>query len=125
MSSLWVSFAGDSDRAVVRESARRFLDGWLTPGLVEETLTVIGELVTDVLRHAGSGELVLSRRDSTVLVEVLDRFSAGDGRPPVVPAHACGWGAHPAGAGQVVWVEMPLAEPGRQQGDGVGVGSGG
>ena len=116
-----MSFRDDWDGPVVREAAGRFLAGWLPAGLVGDTLAVIDEVVGDALRHARGGELVLSRRDDTVLVEVAGRDRpAGESHLPTVSARARAWGTYPLADGRVLWVEMPepvgCCSPGRSAG---------
>lgn len=120
MGLLRVPFAPDADGAAIRHTAGPVLTAWQTPGLAEDTLLVIAELVHNVLQHTErGGELVLTRGDDAVLVEVADHSSLlprpypPDNRREggrgllLVEALACRWGSRRTLGGKVVWARMP------------------
>lgn len=123
MNSLWLSLTTDTDQPAVSEATRRYLDGWLTAQQISDALTVITELVHRTATTGHGSELVLSRHDDTLLIEVIDRArqpkpAARDGRsgdnhlsPPSPAAYT--WGTHPTTTGTVTWVAMPIHVPSR------------
>jgi hypothetical protein len=106
-----MSLTGPAGHLRVREPVRGFLDGTVPPQLLDDTITVAGELVRDALQHTGGAELILSRRDDAILIEVVDR----DPRPrrmlSSVTSRARICGTNRLGAGTVVWAEMPRSAP--------------
>ncbi|MEU4623605.1 hypothetical protein AB0G04_27010 [Actinoplanes sp. NPDC023801] len=112
MDSLWLSFPDPTGGTGTREPVRRYLDGRLTREVLDDVLAVVAGLVRENPR---GGELILSHRDDTVLIEVLRRTPAG----PAVTSSASGHvhGAHPAGTGSVVWVEVPVPASGHRPAD--------
>jgi anti-sigma regulatory factor (Ser/Thr protein kinase) len=120
-----VSYEFDADPVAVR-GVRRFtsasLMGWDLDALLDDTLLVVSELVTNVAEHAHTpGRLVLTPLDGGVRVAVEDAASA----PPVVRAVdatslggrglllvgevSARWGWEPRGRGKVVWAELVAA----------------
>jgi DNA-binding NarL/FixJ family response regulator len=113
------------DLRSVRE-ARRFLRetlaGWDLSALEDASQIVVSELVTNAITHARSScRLQLSRRGTTVRVEVVDGgVGTPDPRPPtitgehgrgmhIVAALAVAWGTEILDTGgKVVWAELPL-----------------
>ncbi|GIE30437.1 hypothetical protein Ait01nite_034820 [Actinoplanes italicus] len=112
MDSLWLSFPDDLGGTGIREPIRRFLDGRLPREQVDDVLAVAAGLVRENPR---GGELILSHRDDTVLVEVLRRTAADPA--PATSAGGHVRGAHPAGTGSVVWVSVPVPPLGQPFGD--------
>lgn len=119
MNSLWLSLTDGTDEPAIHEAIHKYLEGWLTPYLVRDALTLITDLVGRLSRSDGhTGELILSRHDNSLLIEVVDRpehpaQTAGDngiidGLLQVPPLLACTWGTHSANIGTLVWVVMPL-----------------
>ncbi|MFB7244521.1 PAS sensor protein [Streptomyces populi] len=104
-------------RAVVREQ----LHAWGLAGLADNAELMVGELVTNAVRHANSRgiELRLVRGD-TLLCEVGDDdhtlpilLSAGPGDEfgrglRLVSALSREWGSSRTGAGKTVWFELTL-----------------
>ncbi|MEV4279608.1 hypothetical protein [Actinoplanes xinjiangensis] len=115
--SLWLSLPDSTDHTATHEAARRHLEGWLTPHRVGDALTMIAELVHHVQSNGDSGELILSRHDDTLLIEVVARSPASartpaDGGPlRMRSARPHTWGSHPTADGVVVWVQMPVDSP--------------
>lgn len=106
-----------------RTFTRNQLDYWGLGELVDTTLLMVSELVTNALLHAGEGaELTLmlsaSRlraevRDCSPSIPVVRNFSdtATTGRGMViVDALAKEWGTFAAGEGKVVWFELDAGE---------------
>ncbi|HVE94543.1 MAG TPA: response regulator [Acidimicrobiales bacterium] len=105
--------------------ARRFtrerLERWGAGALVESSVLVVSELVTNAITHAGSVcRVVLRRNTSTgsVRIEVTD-FGAGspEPQPPspirpngrgllIVSSLATAWGIDPSTNGKIVWAEI-------------------
>ncbi|GIF01140.1 hypothetical protein [Paractinoplanes rishiriensis] len=118
MNSLWMSFSSRADDAKVRESAQTFTETWLATPLIEEVQRVIMELINDTLTHnPEGGELIISRRDDTILIEVLDRGTrhgpcvlnlAGRNAAPAAAALPFTRGIHRLSLGRVTWAEMSL-----------------
>jgi DNA-binding NarL/FixJ family response regulator len=114
------------DLRSVRE-ARRFLREtlatWDLSALEDASQIIVSELVTNAITHAESScQLRLSRRGTTVRVEVIDGgVGTPDPQPPtmtgehgrgmhIVAALAVAWGTEvlDAGGGKLVWAELPL-----------------
>jgi DNA-binding NarL/FixJ family response regulator len=113
------------DLRSVRE-ARRFLRetlaAWDLSDLEDASQIVVSELVTNAITHAQSScRLQLSRRGTSVRVEVVDGgVGTPDPQPPtitgehgrgmhIVAALAVAWGTEILDAGgKVVWAELPL-----------------
>lgn len=114
MNSLWLSLTGGTDHHAIHGTARRYLEGWLTPDRVNDAVTVITRLVRQVRDADDGGELILSRHDDILLIEVVTRRSSAAGRsadehpPGAQPAPVERWGAHPTSTGVVVWAEMQV-----------------
>ncbi|GAA0433999.1 hypothetical protein Aca07nite_01220 [Actinoplanes capillaceus] len=105
MTSLWLSFGAGTDLAGLRASARTHLDGHLGGGHLDEALTVITALVD----HAGGeGELIVSRRDNNLLIELVTR-TVVDGSPPIPPTPCWTHGAYSTGARGVIWAELEIS----------------
>jgi anti-sigma regulatory factor (Ser/Thr protein kinase) len=91
-------------------------------GVLAEAATLLtSELVTNGVRHAGTGmRLAVSRADErTVRIAVTDRAPEADLRPRVSPDDAeggrglflveqlaSGWGSYADGDGKTVWFEL-------------------
>jgi hypothetical protein len=114
-----LSFEHAVDSATMRRSVRGLLAEWGLAALIEDAVLVITELVQNVEQHtADGGELVLTRRGDTALIEVFD----GDPGLPYVPepdprriggrgllivsAMSRSWGARNLDHGKVVWAEL-------------------
>jgi DNA-binding NarL/FixJ family response regulator len=113
------------DLSSVRE-ARRFLREtlatWDLTALEDASQLVVSELVTNAITHAHSAcRLQLSRRGTTVRIEVVDGGTGTpDPQPPsmtgehgrgmhIVAALAVAWGTEVLDVGgKVVWAELPL-----------------
>jgi hypothetical protein len=113
MNSLWLSLTGSTEHLAIHGTARRYLEGWLTPHRVRDAVTVITRLVHHVQNADHRGELILSHHDDTLLIEVVThRPAAGKpaDEPPLgtQPAPVHNWGAHPTSTGVVIWAEMRL-----------------
>jgi anti-sigma regulatory factor (Ser/Thr protein kinase) len=104
-------------RAVIREQ----LHVWGLSGLADITELMVGELVTNVIRHAQSRRIELRLvRGDVLLCEVEDDdhtlpilVSAGPGDEfgrglRLVSALSREWGASRTGAGKTVWFELTL-----------------
>ncbi|GAA0241562.1 hypothetical protein [Cryptosporangium japonicum] len=92
--SLWLSFSAGNVPA-----AR------LTGRFPAPAVDAITRLVDDVLaRNPGGGELVVSRREDTVLIEVLSRHPGGADSPGT----SADRGSFPVDGGTVTWIELPL-----------------
>ncbi|MFD9462200.1 SpoIIE family protein phosphatase [Streptomyces sp. NPDC060027] len=104
-------------RAVVREQLRE----WGLTGLADNAELMVGELVTNAVRHAHSRRIELRLvRGDTLLCEVDDDdqtlptlLSAGPGDEfgrglRLVSALSREWGASRTGAGKTVWFELTL-----------------
>ncbi|WP_406839595.1 SpoIIE family protein phosphatase [Streptomyces sp. AHU1] len=104
-------------RAVVREQ----LHAWGLAGLVDNAGLMVGELVTNAVRHANSRGIGLRLvRGDTLLCEVDDEdhtlpilLSAGPGDEfgrglRLVSALSRAWGSSRTGAGKTVWFELTL-----------------
>ncbi|MFD5814312.1 SpoIIE family protein phosphatase [Streptomyces sp. NPDC127038] len=104
-------------RAVVREQLR----AWGLTGLSDNAELMVGELVTNVVRHAHSRRIgVRLVRGDTLLCEVDDDdhtlpvlLSAGPGDEfgrglRLVSALSRAWGSSRTGAGKTVWFELTL-----------------
>ena len=124
MDVLRVAFDHGAPSGPVRQAARQALIDWQHPDLVDDALVVISELVQNVLQHTdGGGELVLTRRDHAVLIEVFDSSATPPrvyGPDPrrlggrgllIVAAVTLEWGTRPAPTGKVVWALMPVTQP--------------
>ncbi|MBO3742709.1 hypothetical protein [Actinoplanes flavus] len=104
MTSLWLSVRAGTDLAGLRASARAHLDGQLDSGHLDEALTVIAALV----RHAdGEGQLIVSRRDDNLLIELMTR-RVPDSPAPSPPTPCWTYGAHATGTGGVIWAELAV-----------------
>jgi hypothetical protein len=125
MDSLWLSFPDDTGGTGLREPIRRYLGGRLTRELVDNVLAIVDGLVHENPR---GGELILSHRDDTLLVEVLRRAAPIPAPPatppspvspatPATPASGHARGTHPAGTGSVMWVEVRVPALGHRSGD--------
>ncbi|GGN12537.1 hypothetical protein FHR83_003606 [Actinoplanes campanulatus] len=105
MTTLWLSFCAGTDLAGLRASARAHLDGQLGSEHIDEALTVIAALVD----HAGGeGELIVSRRDNSLLIELVTR-TVVDGSPPSPPTPCWACGAYSTGPGGVIWAELEIS----------------
>ncbi|MFF8532770.1 SpoIIE family protein phosphatase [Streptomyces sp. NPDC015532] len=104
-------------RAVVREQ----LHEWGLAGLADNAALMVGELVTNAVRHARSRRIELRLvRGDTLLCEVDDDdhtlptlLSAGPGDEfgrglRLVSALSRAWGASRTGAGKTAWFELTL-----------------
>jgi hypothetical protein len=104
---------------VARRFAREQLEGWGLEALVETTVLVISELVTNAILHGGRGAVVtLTANPSRLRAEVRDGSAsepvmrsysetAITGRGMViVDALASAWGSYPVDGGKVVWFEL-------------------
>jgi anti-sigma regulatory factor (Ser/Thr protein kinase) len=103
-------------RLFVRDS----IDGRLDPRILDDLLLLASEIVTNVVRHAGTdAELWLDVRDHSVVFACLDhdttlptRRQPGptdeNGRGlQLIESIASSWGVEPLpGKGKVVWVTM-------------------
>ena len=109
----------DAAPAAARRAMTRRLDGSLTSELMDRTLVLTSELVTNAVRHGGPGPVALHATVSTTQVRVEVR-DGGDGfTPPAAPnpgphggyglmlvdEAADRWGVEPDG-GTCVWFEI-------------------
>jgi anti-sigma regulatory factor (Ser/Thr protein kinase) len=106
-----------------RRFAREQLEGWGLDGLVETTVLVISELVTNAILHGGRGAVLTLTADSARMrAEVRDGSAsepvmrsysetATTGRGMViVDALAAAWGSFPVDGGKVVWFELETGQ---------------
>ncbi|MEU4693814.1 hypothetical protein [Actinoplanes sp. NPDC023714] len=94
MNSLWLSSADLTGGAAPR------LRSWLPPDLAERAATVIDDLTA----RTGGGEVILSRREDVLLVEVVHRH-----REPITVGgrlSALHCGSHTTDTGGVLWAEI-------------------
>ncbi|MFG1923288.1 hypothetical protein [Cryptosporangium sp. NPDC048952] len=117
MTSLWLSFSGKTKSATAAGAAgaaRPFLASSFPPPAVAEITAVITQVIGQVLdRSPGGGELIVSRREDTMLIEILDQHPASkhpttgpnNSRTSSVPS-TCGSLA--VAGGTVTWIEIPL-----------------
>src|SRR4051794_24492169 len=119
MKSLWLSLTTGLDQSALRRTTRGYLDGWFAAQQISDALVVITELVRRAEATGRSGELILSRHDDTLLIELTHRTSqrgstpaADDPLHTLVPG-AYTWGTHPTNTGTVIWVAMPADVPSR------------
>jgi GAF domain-containing protein/anti-sigma regulatory factor (Ser/Thr protein kinase) len=104
-------------RAIVSDLLHR----WQLADLEEAATLLVSELVTNGVRHAGTGmQLVLTRQTATqIRVAVTDKAPAADVRPResdgaaeggrglfLVDHLSTGWGSVADGAGKTVWFEL-------------------
>jgi len=104
-------------RAIVSDLLHR----WQLADLEEAATLLVSELVTNGVRHAGTGmQLVLTRQTATqIRVAVIDKAPAADVRPResdgaaeggrglfLVDHLSTGWGSVADGAGKTVWFEL-------------------
>ena len=104
-------------RAIVTDVLHR----WMLTDLEEAATLLVSELVTNGVRHAGTGmRLVLTRQSATqIRIAVTDRAPAADVRPRrsdsaaeggrglfLVEHLSTGWGSVADGAGKTVWFEL-------------------
>ncbi|WP_229070914.1 hypothetical protein [Actinoplanes sp. DH11] len=117
MNSLWLSLTDSTDHPAIHKATREYLEGWLTPRRVSDALTMVTELVHHVEGTGRRSELILSRHDNTLLIEVVAQGfpparAPADGNPSrTQPTRAHNWGTHPTTTGVVVWAEIPLDNP--------------
>ncbi|WP_306205928.1 ATP-binding protein [Actinoplanes sp. RD1] len=92
---------------------------------LDDVLIVISELVHNVVRHtaAGAGELIISVKPGSVLVQVGDCSTRAPVLPAVDPARPGGrglqliqslarqWGVRTCRAGKSVWAVLPSPAP--------------
>jgi anti-sigma regulatory factor (Ser/Thr protein kinase) len=116
--------------SAARAYVRELLQAWgLSPELCDDAVLVTSELVTDVIAHADSEEMVCRLRAGEerlyVEVEVEDRARtfptrtapAADSRRGrgllLVDTLSQDWGVTdaPLGSGRIVWAELPSAPP--------------
>ena len=114
--------ADTASPAIARRFVKETLEKWGMEGVLDATLLVVSELVTNAVIHASSAAtLRLGRTESSVRVEVLD---AGAGSPAphvatddgeggrgllLVAAVSAAWGVEStADGGKLVWAELPL-----------------
>ncbi|MGW5902925.1 SpoIIE family protein phosphatase [Streptomyces althioticus] len=112
----------DGDPRAVR-TARAFtartLEQWGLEALVDAAELIVGELVTNAVRHGGGPVGLRLLRDKTLTVEVRDgggaltphprraRTTDEGGRGLYLVAKLCHrWGVRPAPAGKVVWADL-------------------
>lgn len=104
-----------------RRFTREWLERWGADALIENSVLVVSELVTNAITHAGSVCRVVLRRSAgsgSVRIEVTD-FGAGspEPQPPspvrpngrgllIVSSVAAAWGIDPSVDGKVVWAEI-------------------
>lgn len=84
---LTVRFAAEAASvSEAREKTRRALEDWRIPGAVDDTVSVVSELMTNAVVHTAGlrVELLLSYGDGLLLVEVRDEST----RPPVLVRNA-------------------------------------
>lgn len=106
-----------------RRFAREQLEGWGLDGLVETTVLVISELVTNAILHGGRGAVLTLTadsarmrgevRDGSASEPVMRSYSetATTGRGMViVDALAAAWGSFPVDGGKVVWFELETGQ---------------
>jgi serine phosphatase RsbU (regulator of sigma subunit)/anti-sigma regulatory factor (Ser/Thr protein kinase) len=109
-------------------AARRFvrakLDAWDLGAWADTVYSIVSELVTNAVEHAGTDlELRLRHRSGTVLIEVVDGdgrlvrptpAGAGDERHRglmIVSTLSSRWGVRPTDTGKIVWAEVATPEP--------------
>jgi anti-sigma regulatory factor (Ser/Thr protein kinase) len=124
-----VRLPGTSEAPVTAREAVSALADDLTPTALDDVRLLVSELVTNSIRHAGSGigvDLTVRTNEGTVRVEVKD---AGEGfRPSVpepLPMRESGWGLYildrvadrwgvDSDGSSLVWFEI---DDGPEQGD--------
>jgi CheY-like chemotaxis protein len=109
-----------SSAGEARAFTRIVLDRWHASELLDDTLLVVSELVTNAVTHAGSEcELRISVSPGSLRVEVVDHgIGTPDPLPPspsrshgrglhLIDAVTAAWGVKPeAGGGKMVWAEL-------------------
>jgi serine phosphatase RsbU (regulator of sigma subunit)/anti-sigma regulatory factor (Ser/Thr protein kinase)/putative methionine-R-sulfoxide reductase with GAF domain len=113
--------ADTSSPARARQIVGDVLRRWQLGELEEAATLLVSELVTNGVRHAGTGmRLVLTRQSATqVRIAVTDKAPAADVRPRdsdsgaeggrglfLVEHLSTGWGSVADGAGKTVWFEL-------------------
>jgi anti-sigma regulatory factor (Ser/Thr protein kinase) len=110
-----------SAAAIARQVVDDACRAWRLDGVRDAAQLVVTELVSNVVRHAGTdmelsltarpGELCLAVRDGSPLLPspaAWRGLAADTGRGLVViRALAVAWGATPSGDGKVVWAVLP------------------
>jgi serine phosphatase RsbU (regulator of sigma subunit)/anti-sigma regulatory factor (Ser/Thr protein kinase) len=126
-------------------AARRFsvstLEKWNAAHLTDTVCSIVSELVTNAVEHAGTPmELRLRSRPGALMVEVADAdgrlaratpTSSGDERHRglvIVGTLSARWGVRPTANGKVVWAQIADdspegGEPGAEHGAGQGAGA--
>jgi anti-sigma regulatory factor (Ser/Thr protein kinase) len=113
-----------------RHFTREVLLDWGLPQLVDDAQLGATELVSNVVRHAGTAFVLTLRLDATVTIEVRDMGAplvrlpdpgavdpmAESGRGlQIVSAVSLDWGITPFAAGKAVWFSLQL--PNQQASD--------
>jgi DNA-binding NarL/FixJ family response regulator len=105
--------------AHARAFTQQVLTGWSCDGLIEDAQLIISELVTNAIRHAGSGATLWLRLTAqTLRITVADEHRASPRPLPfsltrrhgrglmVVSALAAAWGVEPHHRGKAIWAEL-------------------
>ncbi|MFZ4190407.1 SpoIIE family protein phosphatase [Streptomyces pseudogriseolus] len=123
------SWTLDGDPRAVRTArtlAARRLAEWGLHGLVDATELIVGELVTNAVRHGGGPVGLRLLRDKTLTVEVSDGGAALAPHPRLALTTDEGgrglylvakvsrrWGVRPVPGGKVLWAELDYPRPPR------------
>ncbi len=120
------SISLQSDLASVRQArwfARDVVVEWGLARLADEVQLGVSELVTNAVRHAGTGVVVTLRLDTDLLVEVRDDAAGSAPVAPAVPAALTAtsgrglhivsaisseWGVRGDADGKTVWFRLAL-----------------
>lgn len=114
--------AGSVGRA--REFTRERVSAWGVPGVLDDALLVVSELVANAVTHAQSAPTMrLSLAGRTLRIEVTDDGTGmPEPRPPsttreggrglyLITAMTTVWGTEEVESGKVVWAELRVPEP--------------
>jgi anti-sigma regulatory factor (Ser/Thr protein kinase) len=102
----WRPTRESSEVGRARAAIREHLHDWALPKLVDSTEPMVGELVTNAVRHSHARPVALRLvRGDTLLCEVEDDGheppTLPDARPPDDPGADCAWSApSPASGGR-------------------------
>jgi anti-sigma regulatory factor (Ser/Thr protein kinase) len=130
MSRFRLSLAPEPEApARARECVAHACAQWGVEHVLNEARLVVSELVTNAVKHAGSGiELQLMLRDAFLHVRVRDGSSAPPVMPPESPSsavggrglklvdlYASGWGSLSGAGGKVVWATLRVRPIGSRE----------
>lgn len=125
----------DADVSSVRRGrtfARDVVNEWGIEALGDDVQLGVSELITNAVRHAGTGVTLTMRLGDELRVEVTDEYpDAADLAPTpqtdplatsgrglhIVEAVSARWGVHAVPGGKVVWFALPLPDKGSADAD--------